>query len=148
MSDERKAYIWSGVLRSDLKVEVGPIAGKPGELVNLSIQREKTYRDDIDGVHWSVYCDSEFDLRISHKSKLIMLLHSQEVRKYWKSTIEEALESARLLLCKNCPELYIYKKAENFYEFYMSEMKFAKCQLVETVRWQPKAEAVANEIID
>ncbi|HWR07788.1 hypothetical protein [Sporomusa sp.] len=148
MSTEHKAYKWSGVIKSDLKVEVGPEFGGPGELTNLSIQKQNTYRDDIDGVRYAIYCDNGFEVRIVHKGKLLMILQGEEVRKYWCSTVDEAVERCKDLLSENIPAYYIYKRAENYYLFYMSELKLSDHRLVRTVSWQSDNKEVSNEISD
>lgn len=142
MSEDRKGCIWSGVIKSDLKVDVGPAFGRSGELINLSVQSNKTYRKDIDGIFYAVYCDKPFDVRISHKGKLLMILQGEEVRKFWCSTVSEAMASIRNFLGEDNPVFYIYKQADNYYSYYSSEMKLSDHQLIDTVRWQPEGAVI------
>lgn len=142
MSNKRNAYLWSGVVKSDLKVEVCPSSCRPGELVNLSVQSSETYRSDIDGVWVKIFCDNEFDVKITHKENLLMLMQSKEVLKYWCSTVEEAVERAKWLVSRNIPVYYIYKEAENYYTYYTVKLEFSNYQLVETIRWEEKVAEV------
>ena len=148
MREDPKGFTWSGVIKSDLKVDIGPAFGEPGELINLSVQSNKTYRNDIDGIHHAIYCDSPFEVKVSHKGKLLMILQGKEVLKFWCSTVDEVMASIQLFLGEDDPVFYIYKQADNYYTYYRSEMNFTSNQLIDTVRWQPEEKEVANESVN
>lgn len=148
MNNERKAFRWDSVIRADLKVEVTPAFGRKGALENLSIQSNKTYRSDIDGVHYVIRSDNAFDVKIFCKGKLLMLSKGKEVIKYWCSTVEEAKEYAKWLISKSNPVYYIYKTAENYYSIYGGELKSSEDQLVATVAWQPEHEGVNYDAVN
>lgn len=117
----KKAYYWSGAVDKKYKVKIIP-QGK-NQLVNFAMKKDETFRDDMDGISYRIYCDTPFMIYITKGKYTLVSMHSEETIKFWCSTLDDAADFAKELLYKKGDSYYIYKVVDNLYEMFMAEMK-------------------------
>ena len=70
-----------------------------------------------------IHCDTPFFIYIINGRKTVAHLHAEETLKFWSSTIEDAVRKAKADIFKEGDKYHIYKKVDNLFEMYMSEIK-------------------------
>lgn len=110
----QKVYYWSGAV--DKKYEVKAIPAGKHQLVNFAIEKGKTYRDDMDGICYTIHSDTPFCIYITDGKNTVAHLHAEEVLKYWHSTLNEAVAKAKEYATEESSIYYVYKVSDNLYD--------------------------------
>lgn len=126
----QKAYVWLGVV--DVKCKIDVVPSKADTLQNLSIQSTRAYRTDFDGNVWHIHCDNEFDVLIRKSGKLIAIVSGKETVKFWYSSLEDAVNSAKDRFFDLFPVFYVHQYTDNYFTVDPCKMSI-DCKLVKTL---------------